>query len=118
MDVERATPTFATGKKDFQMSMSDTPLVEPRTSDLTMETIPEDLVTPRDGNGAIALDAGRLTEARNKLAAALSAFSAAQSAVPGLEAAITAGVALPLEDLVELDRVRSALAEAAEVLHL
>jgi EmrB/QacA subfamily drug resistance transporter len=83
-----------------------------------METIPEDLVTPRDGNGAIALDAGRLTEARNKLAAALSAFSAAQSAVPGLEAAITAGVALPLEDLFELDRVRSALAEAADALHL
>ena len=84
MDVERATPTLATGKKDFQMSASDTPLVEPRTSDLTMERIPEDLVTPRDGNGVIAPDAGKLTEARNKLAAALGAFSAAQSAVPGL----------------------------------
>src|SRR5260370_13022692 len=61
----------------------------------------------RDGNGAIAPDAGKLAEARSKLAAALRAFSAAQSAVPSLAAAPAAGAALPPDHLFELATVRS-----------
>ncbi|MCW3034993.1 MAG: drug resistance transporter, EmrB/QacA subfamily [Actinobacteria bacterium] len=83
-----------------------------------MDTIPQSLATPRDGYGAAAPDAGRLGEARNKLAAALWAFSLAQAAVPGLEAALAAGAPLPRDDLFELDRVRSALAEGAQALDL
>ncbi|MCW3036014.1 MAG: hypothetical protein JWM17_1326, partial [Actinobacteria bacterium] len=64
-----------------------------------MDTIPQSLATPRDGYGAGAPDAGRLGEARNKLAAALWAFSLAQAAVPGLEAALAAGAPLPRDDL-------------------
>ncbi|MEA2500770.1 MAG: hypothetical protein QOD01_881, partial [Actinomycetota bacterium] len=83
-----------------------------------MDTIPQSLATPQDGYGAGAPDAGRLGEARNKLAAALWAFSLAQAAVPGLEAALAAGAPLPRDDLFELDRVRSALAEGAQALDL
>src|SRR5438552_5505157 len=56
--------------------------------------------------------------ARDKLAAALRAFSAAQSSLPGLQAALAAGRAFPENDLVELERVRSAVADAAAALGL
>src|SRR5437879_4270519 len=56
--------------------------------------------------------------ARDKVAAALRAFSAAQSSLPGLQAALAAGRAFPEGDLVELERVRSALADAAAALGL
>jgi ABC-2 type transport system permease protein/oleandomycin transport system permease protein len=56
--------------------------------------------------------------ARDKVAAALQAFAAAQSSLPGLQAALAAGRAFSERDLVELGRVRSALAEAAAALGL
>src|SRR2546421_587261 len=59
-----------------------------------------------------------LEEARAKLVAALQAFTAAQSALADVQSALAAGRTLPRGDLVELERVRSALAEAAEALGL
>src|SRR5260370_27101764 len=56
--------------------------------------------------------------ARDSVAAALQALSAAQSSLPGLQAALAAGRAFSEEDLVELERVRSALADAAAALGL
>jgi len=56
--------------------------------------------------------------ARDRVAAALQAFSAAQSTLPGLQAALAAGRAFSEDDLVELERVRSALADAAAALGL
>src|ERR1700730_9471318 len=105
-------------ERDLQMSIDRHPLVEPGSSDLTMDTIPQSLATPRDSYAPPAPEAGRLGEARNKLAAALWAFSLAQAAVPGLEAALAAGAPLPRDDLFELDSGRSALAEGAQALDL
>jgi EmrB/QacA subfamily drug resistance transporter len=84
-----------------------------------MDTIPEDLV-PLNGPTGVGAGSGpgMLADARNKLAVALRAFSVAQSTVPGLQAALAAGRAPPSDDLFELDRVQSALAEAAEALGL
>ena len=82
-----------------------------------MDTIPEGLDIPQDGSGDHQ-PSGVLAEARVKLAAALRAFSVAQAAVPGLQAALAAGYPLPRDDLVELDRVRSAMADAAHALGL
>src|SRR5439155_2018557 len=59
-----------------------------------------------------------LEDARAKLAAALQAFTAAQSALAAVQSALAAGRALPRGNLMELDKVRSALAEAAEALGL
>ena len=81
-----------------------------------MDTIPEGFGIPLKGaagDAAAVPGAGRLADARNKLAVALRAFSVAQSAVPGLQDALAAGRAFPRDDLFELDRVRSALAEAS-----
>src|SRR2546430_412108 len=59
-----------------------------------------------------------LEDARAKLAAALQAFTAAQSALAAVQSALASGRALPRGNLAELDKVRSALAEAAEALGL
>jgi S1-C subfamily serine protease len=56
--------------------------------------------------------------ARAKLAAALQAFAEAQSALAVVQSALAAGRALPRGTIMELDKVRSALAEAAEALGL
>src|SRR5882672_12478397 len=83
--------------------------------------IPEGVDPPLDGptgDGEVVSDPGMLADARNKVAVALRAFSVAQSTVPGLQAALAAGRALPRDDLFELERVRSALADAAEALGL
>src|SRR5947208_11667897 len=84
-----------------------------------MDMIPEGFDLPLNGppgHGEMVSDAGMLADARNKLAVALRAFSVAQSTVPGLQAALAAGRALPRDDLFELERVRSAVADAAEAL--
>ena len=86
-----------------------------------MDTIPEGLDIPLNGpngDGLVVSGPGMLADARNKLAVALRAFSVAQSTVPGLQAALAAGRAPPSDDLFELDRVQSALAQAAEALGL
>src|SRR6266851_1866267 len=59
-----------------------------------------------------------LEVARDKVASAMRAFSAAQSSLPGLQAALAAGRAFPEDDLIELERVRSALDDAAAALGL
>src|SRR5438309_7180998 len=86
-----------------------------------MDMIPEGFDLPLNGppgHGEMVSDPGMLADARNKLAVALRAFSVAQSTVPALQAALAAGRALPGDGIVELARVRSALADAAEALGL
>src|SRR4030081_3170229 len=84
-----------------------------------MDTIPEGFDLPRNGppgDGELVSDPGILADARNKLAVALGAFAAAQSTVPGLQAALVAGRPLPRDDLFVFERVRVALADAAQAL--
>src|SRR5215467_11222019 len=76
-----------------------------RTSEVTMDAIPEGVIPPTGP--------ANLADVRAKLATALRAFSASQSAVPDLEAALTAGRAPSGDLLAELDRAWAALAEAA-----
>jgi S1-C subfamily serine protease len=59
-----------------------------------------------------------LEDARAKLAAALQAFTAAQSMLAAVQSALAAGRPLPRGNIMQLDKVRSSLAEAAEALGL
>src|SRR5947208_16881802 len=83
-----------------------------------MDAPREQLEQNRPGTQAATHGDQMLGVARDKLAAALQAFSAAQSSLPGLQAALAAGRAFPEDDLIELERVRSALADAAAALGL
>src|SRR5437016_3288747 len=57
--------------------------------------------------------------ARAKLAAALQAYTAAATSVMGaVQSAVTAGPGMPRGNLMELEKVHSALAEAAEAFGL
>jgi ABC-2 type transport system permease protein/oleandomycin transport system permease protein len=73
--------------------------------------------TPPGLQAAIGSDE-MLEVARDKLAVAQRAFSAARSSLPDVQAALAAGRPPPADELVELERASLALADAAAALGL